>query len=99
MVRNPDSYLRVTRILWNSLRWPEYDRLSRNRTLTAGEIRQAFADANGRWEPEHVGLVVNERGWLTELRLCYGRDFLPTRCDRRRFGPTDDIEVRIWRGL
>ena len=99
MVRNPDAYLRVTRILWNSLRWPEYDRLSRNRTLTAGEIRRAFADANGRWEPEHVGLVVNERGWLTELRLCYGRDFLPTRCDRRRFGPADDIEVRIWRGL
>ena len=99
MVRNPDAYLRVTRILWNGLRWPEYDRLSRNRTLTAGEIRQAFADANGRWEPEHVGLVVNERGWLTELRLCYGRDFLPARCDRRRFGPADDVEVRIWRGL
>lgn len=99
MVRNPDSYLRITRILWNSLRWPEYDRLSRNRALTAGEIRQAFADANGRWEPEHVGLVVNERGWLTEMRLCYGRDYLPARCDRRRYGPADDVAVRIWRGL
>ncbi len=99
MIRNPDAYLRITRILWNSLRWPEYDRLSRNRGLTAGEIRQAFADANGRWEPEHVGLVINERGWLTEMRLCYGLDYLPARCDRRRYGPADDVAVRIWRGI
>ena len=99
MVRNPDSYMRITRILWRSLRLPDYDRLSRDDDLTAGAIRAAFADANRYWEPEHVGLVVNERGWLTEMRLCYGRDFMPARCDRRRFGPADEVPVRIWRGL
>lgn len=99
MTRDPDAYLRITDVLWRSLRWPDYDRLSRRRGLTAGDIREAFVTANPEWEPEHVGLVVNERGWLAEMRLCYGADFLPTACDVRRFGPDDDEEVRIWRGL
>ena len=99
MVRTPASYFKVTRILWNSLRWPDFDRISRTEDLTAGPGRRAFADANRYWEPEHVGIVVNERGWLTELRLCYGRDFMPARCDARRFGPPDSAQLKIWRGL
>lgn len=99
MVDAPAKYFKVTRILWNSLRWPDFDRIARDEALTAGAIRAAFADANRYWEPEHVGLVVNERGWLTEMRLCYGRDFMPTPCDPRRFGPADSAPVKIWRGL
>ncbi len=99
MVPDPDVYLRVTRILWRSLRLPDYDALSRRDGLTAGDVRRAFTDANAAFDPEMVGLVVNERGWLREMRLCYGRDFRPTRCDRRRLGPDDDVRVRIWRGL
>lgn len=99
MTKRPESYFKVTRILWNSLRWPDFDRIARKDDLTAGDIRQAFAAANRYWEPEHVGLVVNERGWLREMRLCYGKDFMPTRCDARRFGPRDSAPVKIWRGL
>ncbi|RPF72750.1 ribonuclease T [Aurantiacibacter spongiae] len=99
MVRDPDGYLRITRILWNSLRWPDFDRLSRDRDLSASDIRNAFADANRYWEPEMVGLVLNERGWLEEMRLCYDTRFRPARCDARRFGPADAERVRIWRGL
>ncbi|APE27447.1 Ribonuclease T2 family protein [Aurantiacibacter gangjinensis] len=99
MTRDPDAYQQVTRILWNSLRWPDFDRLSRRRDLTAGEIRTAFADANPYWNAEDVGLVLNSRGWLREMRLCYGADFMPTACDARRYGPDDGDEVRIWRGL
>lgn len=99
MTRDPDAYLQVTRILWNSLRWPDFDRLSRREGLTAGDERQTFAQANPYWDVEDVGLVVNERGWLREMRLCYGADFMPTACDRQRYGPGDGEEVRIWRGL
>ena len=95
----PESYFRITRILWNSLRWPDFDRLSRRDGLTVGTIRDEFAAANRYWEPEHVGVRVNERGWLTELRLCYGKNFMPTRCDTRRFGPAAATPVKIWRGL
>ena len=99
MVRTPASYFKVTRILWNSLRWPDFDRISRTEDLTAGQVRRAFADANRYWEPEHVGIVVNERGWLTELRLCYGRDFMPARGEefaqqrRRRFLADSGVDL------
>lgn len=99
MTRKPENYFRVTRILWNSLRWPDFDRISRTESLTAGNIRKAFADANHYWEPEHIGLVLNERGWLQEMRLCYGKDFMPAKCDRKRLGPADSAQVKIWRGL
>ena len=99
MTRDPDTYWRITRILWRSLRWPDFDRLSRQRNLTARDIRSTFADANPYWDAEDVGLKLNERGWLQEMRLCYGSDFMPRACDRRRFGPPNDEEVRIWRGL
>ncbi|MEO1222206.1 MAG: ribonuclease T [Pseudomonadota bacterium] len=100
MVKRPETYLAVTKVLWQSLRIPDYDRISREEGLTAGRIRQAFADANGRmWQPAHVGVKLNNDGWLEELRLCYNKRFRPTRCDDRRFGARDDREAEIWRGL
>lgn len=99
MVGTPQTYFRVTQVLWNSLHWPDFDRLSRRDDLDAGAIREAFADANPPFRPEHVGLVVNERGWLREMRLCYDRRFRPAPCTPRRFGPADSATVRIWRGL
>jgi ribonuclease T2 len=99
MVKTPESYFKVTRILWNSYRIPDYDRISREDGLTAGRIRQAFADANGGWSKEQVGVKLNKDGWLEEIRLCYAKNFMPTRCDRGRFGAADGTKAKIWRGL
>jgi ribonuclease T2 len=99
MASRPENYFRTVRTLWGGLRWPDFDRLSRSTKLTAGEIREAFSQANRLWEPEHVGLVINERGWLQEMRLCYGTDFKPAACGAQRFGPADSTPVKIWRGL
>lgn len=99
MVPDPDAYIEVTQILWRSLRLPDLDRLSRQQGLTAGQVRAAFADANRYWEAEDVGLALSNRGWLREIRLCYGADFMPTACDPRRYGPEDEERVSIWRGL
>jgi ribonuclease T2 len=99
MSYRPESYFRITRILWRSLRWPDFDRLSRDEALTVGDVRRALTDANPAWKPENVGVGVNERGWLTELRLCYARTFMPARCDARRLGASDAAPVKIWRGL
>lgn len=99
MVRKPETYLGVTRILWESLRIPDYDRISREDGLTAGRIREALASANPGWEPQHIGVKLNSRGWLEEIRLCYNRRFRPTRCDSRRYGARDGVAAKIWRGL
>lgn len=99
MARRPETYFKVTRILWNSLRWPDYDRISRKDGLTAGDIRKAFVDANPGWREDAVGVHLNARGWLEEFRLCYSKRFRPTRCDVQRFGARDGAKAKIWRGL
>ena len=99
MSRTPEGYYRVTAILWNALRWPDADRLSRQDGLTAGDFRKAFVAANPDWRAGQVGILLSNNGWLKELRLCYGRDFMPASCDRRSFGPADAEAIKIWRGL
>ena len=99
MARKPATYFRVTRILWDGLRLPDYDRVSREDGLTAGTIRTRFVDANRGWPREAVGVKLNARGWLEELRLCYDKRFMPARCDRTRFGAGDAAKAKIWRGI
>lgn len=99
MTKRPETYFGVTRILWESLRLPDYDRLSREDGLTAGRIRTAFVEANPGWPRRAVGVKLNERGWLEELRLCYSRRFRPMACDAARLGARDGARAKIWRGL
>ncbi|MFL0355098.1 ribonuclease T [Erythrobacter sp. GH1-10] len=99
MVKRPDTYFKVARILWESYRIPDYDRISREDDLTAGRIREAFASANRGIPAGAVGVKLNSRGWLEEIRLCYTKRFRPTRCDASRFGASDGMKAKIWRGL
>lgn len=99
MTQTPEAYYKVSGILWDSLRLPDLDMLSRRKGLNAGMIREAFSQAFPVLEPGMVGIRLNERGWLEEVRLCYGRDFLPTRCSARQIGVRDSAPAKIWRGL
>jgi len=99
MVRTPEAYFKVGRILWESLTLPDLDRLSRREGLNAGMIREAFSAAFPALKPEMVGLTLNDRGWLQEVRICYDKRFLPARCNRSQFGPGNAAPAKIWRGL
>lgn len=99
MTRRPETYFKVTRILYSGLRWPDFVRISREENLTAGTIRTRFADANEGWPEEAVGVHLDGKGWLEELRLCYDRRFMPKACDRARFGAKNGEPAKIWRGL
>ena len=99
MTRKPETYFKVSSILWRSLKWPDADRLSRRKGLTAGDLRRAFVRANPSWKTRQVGIVTSRTGWLREIHLCYGRDFMPSDCPRRNFGPADTASLKIWRGL
>jgi ribonuclease T2 len=95
----PGNYFKAARILWDSVPKPDLDRLSRREGLNAGHVREAFEVANRYWTPDKVGLKINERGWLEEVRLCYGKDFMPVRCTNSQLGPADSTPIKIWRGL
>lgn len=99
MTGSAATYLKVTRILYNGLQWPDFVRVSREDDLTAGTIRTRFADANPGWFPDAIGVHLDSKGWLEELRLCYDKRFMPRACDRRRFGATDGKVAKIWRGV
>jgi len=99
MTKRPATYLGVTRILWQSLQIPDYDRLSREEALTAGDIRRAFAAENPGWPVSAIGVKLNAHGWLEEIRLCYSARFRPIRCPAGRWGEKDAAPARIWRGM
>jgi ribonuclease T2 len=100
MAKTPESYFALAGKMWAALTPPDLDLLARGKaTLTAGKVRQAFVDANPAFRPEQIGLLTNERGWLKEIRLCYSQRFAPARCAKTRFGPADNVSVKLWRGL
>ena len=99
MTKRPQTYYKVSNMLWRSIRWPDLDGLSRRRNLTAGQVREMFLAANKGWRQDAIGLKLNERGWLQEFRLCYDKRFRPTKCDRARYGAADEDGLKIWRGL
>lgn len=99
MTRRPETYFKVSRILWNALRMPDLDFLSRREGLTAGDLREEWLTANPGWRGKRVGVLTTKGGWLREIKLCYGKDFMPIDCDKRRLGAGDKAPLRIWRGL
>lgn len=99
MTPRPAAYYAKARELWGAVRWPDFDRLSRQRGLTAGDVRRAFADANPGWQPGDVAIEVNRRGWLEGVRLCYRLDYRPRPCRAGQLGPADGARISIWRGL
>lgn len=99
MARTPDAYFKASRILWASLTLPDLDLLSRRKGLNAGMIRQAMVEAFPAFRPEMVGIRLNERGWLEEIRLCYNTRFRPARCSSAQLGARNATAAKIWRGL
>ena len=99
MATTPAAYLKVSSILWQSLHFPDADRLSRQPGLNSGDLRKAFAAANPGIPVKAIGLNLGNGGWLREVHLCYSAKFLPAPCDKRGFGPKDDVPLKIWRGL
>ena len=98
MAKTPESYFRVAGILWKALRWPDMNRLSRQPDLTAGELRRAFVATNQGWRADAVGITTGPGGWLREIKLCYGRDFMPEACPRGSYGTPNSASLKIWRG-
>jgi len=99
MSPTPAAYYKASGILWRSIRLPDADRMSRRKFLTAGDLRRAFVALNPAFRTSGVGIRTGTNGWLREVHLCYGKDFLPAACDANTFGPKDDAPLKIWRGL
>src|SRR5690554_2402621 len=81
MTGQPETYFRISRIMFGAVEFPNMDRLSR-KPLTAGAFRNAFAAVNDGLGPEMMRLKINRRGWLEEVRLCLGKSLRPQQIGR-----------------
>ena len=97
MTRTPDAYFRISRVMYDAVRYPDMGALSRS-PLTIGAFRKAFAEANPGLESDMISVTTNARGWLDEVRLCLGRDFRPRRCPAYVRRQRANSPVKIWRG-
>ncbi len=96
MARSPGGYFRAGGALFQSLRFPDMMRLSRQPGLTAGDLRRALIRGTPALRPAMIRIKANPRGWLEEMHICYGRDFMPARCAGQGLG--DNAALKVWRG-
>ncbi len=98
MTRRPDTYFRISRTMYDAVRYPDMSALSR-KPLTIGAFRRAFAAANPGLEHDMILVKTNGRGWLEEVRLCLAKNFRPRRCAAHNPRQRANRTIKIWRGL
>lgn len=96
--RSPEEYFGATARLWQGLRMPNTQELSRRPGLTAGDLRQAFVTANPSLAPDMIGIKTSPGNWLREVTLCYSAALKPTPCQRWQLGARDHMALRIGMG-
>lgn len=94
-----ERYFKVSGILFDSIQYPDMERLSRDPALNAGQLRREFLASNSGWRADAIAIHANQRGWLREIRLCYDRRFRPAPCAPSARGLPDKARIKIWRGL
>lgn len=98
LTRNPASFFRISRTMFDAVHYPAMDRLSRQDDLTIGQFRTAFAKANAGLTPNMVRIRANRRGWLQEVRICLARNYKPRACPAHIRRSRDNDRLNIWRG-
>ena len=92
-----DGYLDRARGLYERLRYPDMDALSR-RPLTAGSFAAAFARATPGVAANTMRITATRDGWLDEVWLCLDRRYRSVRCPAHQSGLASSARLRIWRG-
>ena len=97
MTSDPQRYFKPARIMYNVMRYPDMDSMSRDRNLTVGTFRLNFARANPGIRPDMIRVLKSKDNWLKEVHVCLGKDFKPQRCPSHVRMPSDRSTIKIWR--
>lgn len=98
MTGGADAYFDRARMLYERLRFPDMNALSRRRPLTAGSFAAAFARANRGVSADAMRITASREGWLDEVWLCLDKQFRSTRCPAHQGGLAASAPLKIWRG-
>lgn len=96
ITQSPAAYFKAATTLFNALKWPDMNALSRSQP-DVGSLAAAIAAANRGMRPEMIRIVLSRGGWLEEVRICLNRSYRPAACPRDTPGARSRERVRIWR--
>lgn len=94
----PAAYFAQARRLYDRVRYPDMDRLSRRTGLTAGQLAAAIARVNPGMTAGMMRITATRQGWLDEVWLCTDKRLRYTTCSTHQGGLAATAPVRIWRG-
>lgn len=89
----PEPYFAKAAELWRAIKAPSLA-FPAGRTVTAGDVRTAFAARNPPLRRDALFLKVGDSNRLQEVRVCYDLRFKPARC-ARGVGAPDHVSIRI----
>lgn len=98
MTSDPQHYFKPARIMYNVMRYPDMNSMSRDRNLSVGTFRLNFARSNPGIRPNMIRVVKSRDNWLKEVHVCLNKDFRPQRCPSHVNMPSDRSKLKIWRG-
>lgn len=94
---SPAAYFGTARRLYDAVRYPDMERLSRGE-LTVGGFKARFAEANRGIPASAIRVTVTREGWLDELWLCLDKGLRYEACRPGTGGAADGSALKIWRG-
>ncbi len=94
---DPEKYFRAASLLYDALKFPDMNRLSRRR-ITIASFTAAFSGLNPGIRPDMISVQTDKGGWLKEIRLCLDANLKPRICAPEDRGERQSRFLRIWRG-
>jgi ribonuclease T2 len=99
MTTDPTKYFNEARALYDQVKVPDMDGLSRRRTLTIGAFVDAFVAVNPAIPARAVRVTTTRGNWLDELWLCLDKQQRWAPCKVSQDGGNNPRRsLRIWRG-
>ncbi|CAN5165721.1 hypothetical protein BH09PSE3_BH09PSE3_16500 [soil metagenome] len=92
-----DEYFRRSTAMYAKIRYPDMDRLSRQRGLTVARFANEFSRANRGINAGAVRVTTTKTGWLDEIWLCLDTRYRYERCTQGG-GAMPNTPLKIWRG-
>jgi ribonuclease T2 len=96
MSAKPEHYFKAASILYGAIKWPDMDRLSRERP-TVSDFTESFAARNQGLKPDMIRVQAGQGGWLEEVRICLGTNYRPRSCPNGERGADARRALKIWR--
>jgi ribonuclease T2 len=96
MTDDPARYFRTGTMLFNALKWPDMNALSRAQPSVASFVSKVIG-LNPGLRANMLSVQTGKGGWLKEVHLCLGTDLHTRACPRYVRGARPEQRLKIWR--